>query len=299
MYNINDEVTKALGSKTILPALFNKEYNYKDLISLIHKKNKKNKIEFLRSAIKPLSSVHSEDELDEYIHLMLTWILGLHLDNDPQVIDKLRTLGLKEETLKWFFSIDELTKEIDELKKLKDITFEPVVITRFCITYLIPKIIKSIEKDFANTETHNEVPKTTRSFIQLSNALERRAYNNRKGQVGKLSPIDLELKKHFDTTKEVLKDNSKVRSYHKDISQGRANLLKDAMMQCIKNNTLTPRRFRIKLYPLLKVICKGNEMYSRVEFFESEALDDLHNKKCNGEYDTYMDKRVKAVWRKE
>lgn len=300
MYNIDDEITKALGSKTILPALLNKKYTYKSLISLIHKRNQKHKIEFLRSTIKPLSSVPSKEGLDEYIHLVLTWVLALHLDNDPQVIEKLRTLGLTEkETLKWFISIDQLTKEIDELKKLKEITFEPVVITRICISYLIPKIIKSIEKDFGNTETHNDVPNTTRSFIQLDHALKRRATNNRKGQVGKLSPIDLELKKHFETTKEVLKDNDNVQEYHKDISQGRSNLLKDEMMKCIKNNTLTPRRFRIKLYPLLKVICRGVQMNSREEFFISEGIDDLNDKKCNNEYDTYMDIRVKKVWTRE
>ncbi len=291
--NIED-IKNWIEKNSIANELNENELTYQNAIDLIRKRNKKNKTEFLNDNIIPLGKSPTEDETHNYFVLLLPLVRGLYLSIDQEVLTKLKPLRIKD-SIKWFLSFEEFIEELDRISQIEGLRFDPLEVLKLCVCYTDQMIIKSLQSELGYVQTYNKVSETSTSSILIKNSIRRKKSNLEKNQKGKLNEVDNALDELlFNRIADYVGEADAISLISKCLISNKNMLLEFLASEFIQNGPIIGKK-HIELFPLLKLICKNHQLFSRTEYFNDKILKDEGDKKCDILYNNYMIRRVKNI----
>ena len=244
--------------------------------------------------IKPYPINPTKDEKIAFVHQLIYNIPHLVLfPEDEVVLTKLRGLKFGTNILKWFVSLEDISKEIERLINIKGLLFLPNSYLTAISNHLQFKILYHVIEDFELTIDYNNA-ETNIAFKDFAERFRKRAYNSQKGQTGETDVL-----------------SEKIHNDMFDILEAKAGsneVLKQALLSPLKDNTsfyyskldefycegISKNKVYCELFELLKMIMKDYELLSEKEFKIKNT-----DGKYDSDYRKYKIARVKKILQKK
>jgi hypothetical protein len=218
-------------------------------------------------------------------------IQDLVLFPDEEILEKFRSFGFANRTLRWMVNIEDIRFELDKLAEIEGLMIVRVYSLKAIQLHLDTKFKTSMLEDFELTEIHNKVEKNklSREFEKL---WARRIYRTERNIAIKLDPYEVSMNLLFDqmSLSEGV-DEAAAKKLFLTLAKGDTSMLISLLGKfgCIG---ISERQVHLEMFPLLKMIMKDVEMLSEVDFYARKELN------YDSDYTIYRIARVKKIFRK-
>lgn len=253
------------------------------------------KDEFLNQNFLKKDDENLKEGFDSFVLQFIDWFdFLIFCKNDNGVINKLKELGFKNETIKWMIDINEIESEIRRLSKIEGILIFPLNILISSVYYCTLKFKFSLYDTMFGV-IYNNV-ESNKLLITMSNLLRKRRYNakfKRKNENSNFEDVMIELNEINENLLKSLdgSDNKNIRRFNKNIFSKKtfSKYIGSFNQKFLLNYSLNQYYFEI--FPILKLVLKDEELLNEESF----------NKLTKGEYDdsyrNYKISRVKTIFR--
>ena len=209
---------------------------------------------------------------------------------DEEILEKLRSLGFANRTLRWMVNIENIRFELDKLAEIEGLMIARVYSLKAIQLHLDTKFKTSMLEDFELTEIHNKVEKNklSREFEKL---WARRIYRMERNIAIKLDPYEVSMNLLFDqiSLNEGV-DEAAAKKLFLTLAKGDTSMLISLLGKfgCIG---ISERQVHLEMFPLLKMIMKDVEMLSEVDYHKKKESN------YDADYTKYKIARVKKIVR--
>ena len=210
---------------------------------------------------------------------------------DEEILEKLRSLGFANRTLRWMVNLEDIRFELDKLAEIKGL----MIVRNYSLgaiqLHLATKFISSMFDDFELTEKHNKVEKNKLSR-EFEKTWERRVYRKERNSDIKLDEYELLMNRLFDLISfEVDGDEIAARKQFLALAKGDTSIFISLLGEfgCVG---ISRRQVYLQMFPLLKMILKDVEMLSEPEYHKKKELN------YDADYTKYRISRVKKIFKK-
>ena len=210
---------------------------------------------------------------------------------DEEILEKLRSLGFANRTLRWMVNIENIRFELDKLAEIEGLMIARVYSLKAIQLHLDTKFKTSMLEDFELTEIHNKVEKNklSREFEKL---WARRIYRMERNIAIKLDPYEVSMNLLFDqiSLNEGV-DEAAAKKLFLTLAKGDTSMLISLLGKfgCIG---ISERQVHLEMFPLLKMIMKDVEMLSEVDYHKKKESN------YDADYTKYRISRVKKIFKK-
>ncbi len=210
---------------------------------------------------------------------------------DEEILEKLRSLGFANRTLRWMVNIENIRFELDKLAEIEGLMIARVYSLKAIQLHLDTKFKTSMLEDFELTEIHNKVEKNklSREFEKL---WARRIYRTERNIAIKLDPYEVSMNLLFDqiSLNEGV-DEAAAKKLFLTLAKGDTSMLISLLGKfgCIG---ISERQVHLEMFPLLKMIMKDVEMLSEVDYHKKKESN------YDADYTKYRISRVKKIFKK-
>ena len=210
---------------------------------------------------------------------------------DEEILEKLRSLGFANRTLRWMVNLEDIRFELDKLAEIKGLMIVRNCSLKAIQLHLASKFIASMLEDFEFTEKHNKVEKNklSREFEKL---WQRRMYRKERNSAIKLEPYELSMNSLFDLlSHEEVDGETTGRKQFLALAKGDTSSFISMLAEfgCIG---ISRRQVYLQMFPLLKMILKDVEMLSEVDYHKKKESS------YDADYTKYRISRVKKIFKK-
>ena len=210
---------------------------------------------------------------------------------DEEILEKLRSLGFANRTLRWMVNIENIRFELDKLAEIEGLMIARVYSLKAIQLHLDTKFKTSMLEDFELTEIHNKVEKNklSREFEKL---WARRIYRTERNIAIKLDPYEVSMNLLIDqiSLNEGV-DEAAAKKLFLTLAKGDTSMLISLLGKfgCIG---ISERQVHLEMFPLLKMIMKDVEMLSEVDYHKKKESN------YDADYTKYRISRVKKIFKK-
>ena len=210
---------------------------------------------------------------------------------DEEILEKLRSLGFANRTVRWMENIENIRFELDKLAEIEGLMIARVYSLKAIQLHLDTKFKTSMLEDFELTEIHNKVEKNklSREFEKL---WARRIYRTERNIAIKLDPYEVSMNLLFDqiSLNEGV-DEAAAKKLFLTLAKGDTSMLISLLGKfgCIG---ISERQVHLEMFPLLKMIMKDVEMLTEVDYHKKKESN------YDADYTKYRISRVKKIFKK-
>ena len=234
------------------------------------------------------SDITNKDEMLKYIILLIPLVSQVVLFPDDQLLNKMKELKMSTPVTKWFTPIDDITKELYELRKVKGAVFSMNAYLTAAQYYIEYAVVVELIESFDLQKRHGKMEEVNFLVKNLDNFYRRRQYNSLKQQKGKMNKGDEELREIHDKADKKFGNEINFPSLLLKALKGDFVLSKE-LFSSFRAMEISESQFYCHLFPLIKLVYKDRQLYSEMEF------NDLDELLYGGSYKKYKISRVKKI----
>ena len=278
MINLTDEIQVKYDKDLV---------KYFALIKELNEKSKASKEVFLTKTFEPFPENGNTEEKIEFLLQFFDLLPDFVLFPDEEIIKKLRELKFAKHTLKWIVKLEDITDEIDRLRRFNGLFFMPFHYLFSIQAHLVTKFLISTIEDFDFTVKRNNQD-TNILYEDIAKRFRKREYNRQLGQTQKMDSFERMMNSIINKMESAPNNNTFVKKILEQSCKGNTAVYYTQLKE-FHNQGVSKRKIYLELFPLLKMIMKENDLLSKEEFLSTK--EDSYD----GDYSKYKIARVKKI----
>ena len=278
MINLTDEIQVKYDKDLV---------KYFALIKELNEKSKASKEVFLTKTFEPFPENGNIEDKIEFLLQFFDLLPDFVLFPDEEIIKKLRELKFAKHTLKWIVKLEDITDEIDRLRRFNGLFFMPFHYLFSIQAHLVTKFLISTIEDFDFTVKRNNQD-TNILYEDIAKRFRKREYNRQLGQTQKMDSFERMMNSIINKMESAPNNNTFVKKILEQSCKGNTAVYYTQLKE-FHNQGVSKRKIYLELFPLLKMIMKENDLLSKEEFLSTK--EDSYD----GDYSKYKIARVKKI----
>jgi hypothetical protein len=278
MINLTDEIQDNYDKDLV---------KYFALIKELNEKSKASKEVFFAKTFEPFPENGNIEDKIEFLLQFFDLLPDFVLFPDEEIIKKLRELKFAKHTLKWIVKLEDITDEIDRLRRFNGLFFMPFHYLFSIQAHLVTKFLISTIEDFDFTVKRNNQD-TNILYEDIAKRFRKREYNRQLGQTQKMDSFERMMNSIINKMESAPNNNTFVKKILEQSCKGNTAVYYTQLKE-FHNQGVSKRKIYLELFPLLKMIMKENDLLSKEEFLSTK--EDSYD----GDYSKYKIARVKKI----
>lgn len=217
----------------------------------------------------------------------------IYYKNDEDVVNKLKLLGFRSNSLKWLFDLNEIESEIRRLANIDGLLIFPFEYLALSINHISVKFQIEVYESFLDNLFYNGC-ETNRISVNFRNILRKNNYALlEKSKISNTPYEDLMfdyINKLDNTAMTFDKQNSELFKHLIKLLSGNTMVFTESFL--FMNYGISKRRVYSELFPLFKLLLKDLNLKNETEFNEN-------NKESyyNNNYTLYKISKIRDVFK--
>jgi len=278
MINLTDEIQDNYDKDLV---------KYFALIKELNEKSKASKEVFFAKTFEPFPENGNIEDKIEFLLQFFDLLPDFVLFPDEEIIKKLRELKFAKHTLKWIVKLEDITDEIDRLRRFNGLFFMPFHYLFSIQAHLVTKFLISTIEDFDFTVKRNNQD-TNILYEDIAKRFRKREYNRQLGQTQKMDSFERMMNSIINKMESAPNNNTFVKKILEQSCKGNTAVYYTQLKE-FHNQGVSKRKIYLELFPLSKMIMKENDLLTKEEFLSTK--EDSYD----GDYSKYKIARVKKI----
>ena len=279
MINLTDEIQVKYDKDLV---------KYFALIKELNEKSKASKEVFLAKTFEPFPENGNIEDKIEFLLQFFDLLPDFVLFPDEEIIKKLRELRFAKHTLRWIVKLEDITDEIDRLRRFNGLFFMPFHYLFSIQAHLVTKFLISTIEDFDFTVKRNNQD-TNILYEDMAKRFRKREYNRQLGQTQKMDSFERMMNSIINKMESASNNNYMFVKKLFEQSYNGTTTMYYTQLKEFYTLDVSERKIYLELFPLLKMIMKERDLLSKEEFLSTK--EDSYD----GDYSKYKIARVKKI----
>lgn len=268
--------------------------NFESLILKIKTDSEKVKHDFLSTNFKNFNPDDNLEIKSSFI-LQFTPFLNnlIFYKNDEEVINKLKQLGLRSNSLKWLINLDEIESEIRRLANIDGLLIFPHLYLALSINHISVKFQIEVYESFLDNLLYNGC-ETNRLSVNFRNILRKKNYALlEKSKICNTPYEDLMfdyINKLDSTALQFYMKNSKLFKHLIKLLSGNTMVFNESFI--FEINGISKRQVYFEFFPFFKLLLKDLDLKNEIDFYNNNK-----DSYYNNNYRLYKISRIRDVFK--